>query len=245
MTPAKPAARGTRTGAAKQRSAGRAGAVRKPRAERPSAPAPSVEIAADNERLEERAARNTLAVNPLIGLSAADIGSAAKTFADTVARQPLRAARYFGAYAQELWRVTRGESALAPDPKDRRFADVAWQSSSLHKGLLKVYMAATQELNRFIDSSELSARDKERVRVVASIYLDAISPSNTLLNPSAMKRMVDTGGKSLVDGVRNMVHDLRFNNGLPSQVDKSAFEIGAQPVPVARAPWCSRTRCWS
>ena len=51
-------------------------------------------------------------------------------------------------------------------------------------------------------------------------------PATRLLNPTALKRAVDTGGASLLEGVRNLAHDLRHNKGLPSSVDKSAFAIG-------------------
>ena len=212
--------------AAAGRTRTRGPADRKAAKSAPAAPASALHTVAELTDLVKEASQNTLAVNPLIGLRVADIGNAAKTLVGTAVRQPLRAARHLGAYAQEFWRVARGRSDVAVDLKDRRFADPAWQTSGLHKGLLKAYVAANKELNRFIDGSDLDTRNKERVRLVASIYLDAISPSNTLLNPSAIKRLVDTGGKSLVDGVRNLVHDIRYNNGLPSSVDKSGFELG-------------------
>lgn len=184
------------------------------------------EVSAGDDRLSDTAARHTLAVNPLIGMRVADFGHAARTLAGTAARQPIKAARHFGTYARELWRVAAGTSQIEADPKDKRFTDTAWQTSGVHTRLLKAYIAAGNELNRFIDDSALEPRDKERVRVVASIYMDTIAPSNTLLNPSAIKRMVDTGGESLLAGLRNLVHDIRHNQGLPSSVDKSAFEIG-------------------
>ena len=39
-------------------------------------------------------------------------------------------------------------------------------------------------------------------------------------------KIVDTGGKHLVDGVRNLVHDLRHNGGIPSMVDARPFKLG-------------------
>ena len=114
----------------------------------------------------------------------------------------------------------------AADPKDKRFADPAWQSSPLHKRLLQAHSAASAELARYIDATSLNARDKARAHLVASIFVDTIAPSNSLLNPTALKRAVDTGGASLLKGAKNLVHDLRHNKGLPSSVDKSQFEIG-------------------
>jgi polyhydroxyalkanoate synthase subunit PhaC len=178
------------------------------------------------ERLGEAAERNTLAVNPLIGIRASDFGGAAQALFGAVVKQPAQAARHMGAYAKELGRAAMGKSQAQVDPKDKRFADPAWQSSALHKRLLQAHTATGTELSRYIDATSLNARDKARAHLVASIFVDTIAPSNTLLNPTALKRAVDTGGASLLEGVKNLVHDLRHNKGLPSSVDKSKFEIG-------------------
>ncbi len=70
-------------------------------------------------------------------------------------------------------------------------------------------------------------RNRERAQFVVSLWTQALSPSNTLIgNPAALKRAVDTGGGSLVKGLRNMLRDLARNKGMPSQVDMDAFELG-------------------
>ena len=181
---------------------------------------------AATNRLGETAARNTLAVNPLIGIRASDFGAAAQALLGAAVKQPVKAARHCGAYAKALGEAAMGRSVAAVDPKDKRFADPAWQTSPLHKRLLQIHTATATELSRYIDATSLKERDKARAHLVASIYLDTIAPSNTLLNPTVLKRAVDTGGVSLLKGVKNLLHDLRHNKGLPSSADKSAFEIG-------------------
>ncbi|MCB0913995.1 MAG: hypothetical protein KDB60_20505, partial [Propionibacteriaceae bacterium] len=52
-------------------------------------------------------------------------------------------------------------------------------------------------------------------------------------NPKALRRAVETGGKSVVSGVRNLIGDIRHNGGWPSQVDASPFEVG---VNMAASP---------
>ena len=178
------------------------------------------------ERLGESAVRNTLAVNPLIGIRASDFGGAAQALLGAAVKQPVKAARHLGAYAKELGKAARGQSEVSHDPKDKRFVDPAWQSNPLLKRLLQAHAATGKELDRYIDATSLNARDKARAHLVASIFVDTIAPSNTLLNPTALKRAVDTGGASLLKGVKNLAHDLRHNKGLPSSVDKSAFAIG-------------------
>jgi polyhydroxyalkanoate synthase len=45
-------------------------------------------------------------------------------------------------------------------------------------------------------------------------------------NPEALKKIVDSGGASLIGGVKNLMADLLQNQGMPAQVDKTAFEVG-------------------
>lgn len=73
---------------------------------------------------------------------------------------------------------------------------------------------------------------------------DALAPSNSLLNPLAVKELLNTGGQSLVRGVAHLLDDLRHNDGLPRQVDERAFEVGAtwRQHP---AQWCFAMSCWS
>ncbi len=187
---------------------------------------PTSGVAGEGETLVQRAANNTLAMNPVIGLRLADLGRAAATLVGATVRTPLRTGRHLGAYASTLLQIGRGRKQLAADPKDKRFADPAWRSSGLYRRLLGAHLAAQEQLNRYIDDSGLDTRNKERARLVAQIYMDAVAPSNSLLHPAALKRVIDTGGLSLVAGARNLWRDIRSGNGLPLSVDKSAFEFG-------------------
>jgi polyhydroxyalkanoate synthase len=54
-----------------------------------------------------------------------------------------------------------------------------------------------------------------------------MAPTNELAgNPAALKKLVDTGGASLVHGLENFVGDLVHNGGLPAQVDTRTFAVG-------------------
>lgn len=204
-------------------------AAQAPRAQKPSAARIDVEAAAaeaGDASFAEKAARNTLAVNPLIGVRLEDLRASAKILAAAAIKEPGHAGRRALSLLQEVSRIVKGESEVAPDPKDKRFVDPAWKSSWLHRGLLQTYVATNEALNGFIDDTGLSTRDKDRAKVVSSIFLDTIAPSNSLINPTALKRAVDTGGKSLVDGARHLIADIRSGSGLPSQVDKTPFKMG-------------------
>ncbi len=181
---------------------------------------------ADTAMLAEAAARNTLAVNPLIGIRASDFGEGAKALFGAAVQEPIKAAQHLGSFVRHVSEAVAGKSSYAPDPKDKRFLDPAWQTSAVHKRLLQAHAAASSSLNQYIGATGLGERDKARAQLAATIFLDAIAPSNTLINPASLKRAVDTGGASWVKGFKNLVNDLRHNHFLPSSVDKSKFELG-------------------
>jgi polyhydroxyalkanoate synthase subunit PhaC len=47
-----------------------------------------------------------------------------------------------------------------------------------------------------------------------------------LTNPAAVRKFVDSGGRSLWSGLKNYFDDLTKNGGMPSMVDQSAFKVG-------------------
>jgi polyhydroxyalkanoate synthase len=81
-------------------------------------------------------------------------------------------------------------------------------------------------MNDWISSSNLSDQDASRGQFVINLLAEAMAPTNTLANPAALKRFFETGGKSILDGFAHLTRDLIENGGMPSQVDKTAFEVG-------------------
>jgi len=56
---------------------------------------------------------------------------------------------------------------------------------------------------------------------------EAVAPTNTLIgNPGALARVVETKGKSILYGLRNMADDIMNNGGMPRMVDESKFQVG-------------------
>src|SRR5262249_55413095 len=144
-----------------------------------------------------------------------------------MARNPWVAARTHLSFLGELARIASGGSELAPDEKDRRFTDPAWQESAAYRALAQCYLAWSHALDRLVDDVKLEERDAARARFVVALLVDAMSPTNSLGgNPAALKRLVDTGGMSLVHGLENFVSDLARNGGLPAQVDTRKFAVG-------------------
>ena len=194
----------------------------------------AMQVTGELTELVTEASQNTLAANPLIGLQPRDIVSAAKSLLKAIAlsRQPVTA--HLKGYASELAGVIKGESTVAPDPKDRRFVDPAWQSNFVFRRLLQAHMITQQGLAQVVEESKLDKKEKGRAKFFVSLLFDALAPSNWILsNPAALRKILDTGGENLVKGTRNLVHDVRHNHMLPSSVDASPFKVG---VNLATSP---------
>jgi polyhydroxyalkanoate synthase len=183
--------------------------------------------AGDLGELVAEASQNTLAFNPLIGLQPRDVASGAQSLLKLMSKAPHKTATHYGHYLKELATVVTGKSELAPDPKDRRFADPAWKSNALYARLMQTYLATQKELASVIETAKLDSAEKGRAQFFASLVTDALAPSNFVLgNPAAVRKIFDTGGDNLVKGLQHLVHDIRHNSLMPSQVDASSFKLG-------------------
>lgn len=130
-------------------------------------------------------------------------------------------------FIREIGEVMSGKTVVDAPKGDRRFQDSAWKDNPFHRMSMSGYLAWSTAINRIIERTGASHEATERMRYVTSLFTDALSPDNMLVsNPTALKLAIDTGGRSLVDGVRNMIEDFASNGGTPSQVDKSAFKVG-------------------
>ena len=172
-------------------------------------------------------ANHTMAANPLIGLRAADLASAAGSLLHAVRKAPKKAGGHLLHYSKSLSSILRGTSEIAPHPRDKRFTDPAWQDNFLLNRILQGYLATQNELQRFISESGLDEMNKSRAQFVATLVMDALAPNNNpLLNPLALRKIIDTGGANLATGARQLIQDVRSNKGLPSMVDSSGFHLG-------------------
>ena len=179
-----------------------------------------------NKDLSQLAATHTLNLNPAVSPRARDLLGTARMVLRQVLKQPVHSARHMAAFGIELKNVLLNRSPLKPAAGDKRFDELAWQRNPLYRRYLKTYLAWCQEMNDWISTSNLSEQDAQRGQFVIGLLTDAMAPTNTLANPVALKRFFETGGKSILDGFSQLTRDLVKNGGMPSQVDKTAFEVG-------------------
>ena len=179
------------------------------------------------DEVAARAAEGMLGPNPFVGLRPQDIVSAVQQIGAQAVRQPGLVLEQEAALARELISVLSGNAKTAVPQGDKRFTDSAWRDNPFYRMGLQGYLAWGKALTGFVDRSALDAKTKERANFVVSLLTDALAPTNTLLgNPTALKRIVDSGGTSLVAGLQNMLADLTKNRGMPAQVDMGAFRVG-------------------
>jgi polyhydroxyalkanoate synthase subunit PhaC len=179
------------------------------------------------EGISEDASRNTLALNPLVGIRGQDLVDSAGILFKAIVNEPKVAAEQWLSFLGELGSIVAGKSERAPQSGDRRFSDASWKESTLHSGMLKAYLAWGDAVSGFVDKTSLSDIDKARVHLVTEILIDAVAPTNAMLtNPAAMRKFVDTGGSNVWRGLKNYFDDLARNGGMPAMVDQSAFKVG-------------------
>ncbi len=163
----------------------------------------------------------------------------AKAFADVQAAwlsHPQELTEALTGLARELhllqlqaWHLAQGsgaEDGVAAAPGDERFTDPAWRENPGFALLKHNYLAYTHWLqDTLFRTPEVPAKEKRRATFWARQWLNAIAPTNFLMtNPAAIRKFWETGGDSLVRGIKNLVADLRA--GDIQMVDRSAFEVG-------------------
>lgn len=145
----------------------------------------------------------------------------------TTATNPLKTAKTMGKISAENTKILLGKSDRTADPKDRRFRDKAWQENPVYRRGMQAYLATQEHLNDWVSELKLTELEHARAKLIMGMITDALAPTNTLLgNPAASKRAIESGGMSLLNGLKNAYTDTVKNGGLPSQVDKRPFKIG-------------------
>ncbi len=141
--------------------------------------------------------------------------------------------RYAGAVAADGWAAWARSLGLAvpgvvaADAGDRRFRDPAWEADPRFFALRQWYLAWSRYLYELVEAAGLDPATTSKARFAIGILVDALAPTNFLWsNPAALRRAVDTGGRSVLAGLANVLRDMETNGGRPRQVDSSAFRVG-------------------
>ncbi len=126
-------------------------------------------------------------------------------------------------------RATGSDAAgpVAVDRKDRRFADPAWSGNAGYFFLQQAYLVWARFVNEIVQAAQVEGAERDKVEFAAELVVDALAPTNFFwTNPAARKKALDTGGLSVMRGLRNFLDDVATNGGLPRQVAPDAFTVG-------------------
>ncbi len=125
------------------------------------------------------------------------------------------------------------QDGLVPEdnsPRDRRFSNPLWDTHPYFNYLKQQYFISAEAVKRAVEGLEESdPYEKERMRYFARQIVDMMAPTNFFAtNPDALEKAIKTEGRSLVDGLENMIRDLEKNNGelLVTLSDPDAFTVG-------------------
>lgn len=110
-------------------------------------------------------------------------------------------------------------------PSDRRFRAEAWSSTQGSLLTAHAYLLSAQAMQDMVEAAQMPTPVRDRLRFSVQQWLDAWAPTNFLAtNPDALQTLIDSKGKSLLDGLSNFMQDMQ--KGRMSQTDESAFEVG-------------------
>lgn len=139
---------------------------------------------------------------------------------------PAVAAQLQSDYAQQfmtLWQQMLNSEV--PPLSDKRFADPAWQSSTMHAFNAAAYLLNAKFLAAMADAVQMPPKAKQKVRFAVEQMVNAMSPANFLFsNPEAQQKLIETKGASLTNGLKHLFEDMQ--KGRISQSDETAFEVG-------------------
>ncbi len=118
------------------------------------------------------------------------------------------------------------DATQAQTAADKRFAAPEWQGNPAYRTLKSLYLLASDWLlGQSRDADDMEPAERQRLDFHLRQFADAMSPTLLLAsNPVALRRAAETGGASLAEGLRNLLHDVQ--RGKLSMVDTTAFAPG-------------------
>jgi polyhydroxyalkanoate synthase len=137
----------------------------------------------------------------------------------------------------DLWASTvkrmAGEpavAAVAPDPKDKRFADPEWSQNQFFDFLKQAYLLTTQWGEKLVkDADGVDEHTRAKAEFYVKQIANAISPSNFVLtNPELLRETMSSNAENLVRGMHMLSEDIEAGQGNLKirQSDASTFEVG-------------------
>jgi polyhydroxyalkanoate synthase len=138
---------------------------------------------------------------------------------------------YLDLYAAAARRMA-GEAVapvIAPDPRDKRFADPEWSSNQFYDFLKQAYLITAQWADRLVKNAELDEHTRHKAEFYVKQITNAIAPTNFVLtNPEVLRETLQENAENLVRGMHMLAEDIEAGRGSLKirQSDASKFAVG-------------------
>ncbi len=194
----------------------------------------SSDIFLNSAKSNDTQAFNPQSIDPLgIGNSWLDIWTSFAKKPETVVDYNISLWHNYMSLCEQTVKRLNGEPAapiIDTSKNDRRFKADIW-NDTVFSFIKQCYLMMSGSLLGAITNAcdDLNTKDKERNIFFAKQFIDAMSPSNFLMtNPEVLQETFKTGGKNLVKGLQNLIHDFERGKGklLISQTNQNAFNVG-------------------
>jgi polyhydroxyalkanoate synthase subunit PhaC len=122
------------------------------------------------------------------------------------------------------------EPVVAPDPRDKRFADAEWSSNQLFDFLKQTYLLTVEWAQRLVhDAKGLDPHTLQKAEFYVRQIANALAPSNFFLtNPEVLRATVSSNAENLVRGMHMLAEDIQAGGGelRIRQSDAKTFAVG-------------------
>ena len=158
----------------------------------------------------------------------AAIGNAANP-ASLLKHQSAAAAKFaaLGDYAVKRAQGLDAQPVTTPKAGDTRFKASEWNSNLWYDMMKQSYLIGAEYLeNYFAEPTGLQSAEQRKLKFYSDQLIDTLAPTNYLTsNPEVISAIQESGGKNLLDGLKNFANDIEAGRGI-KMVDGEAFELG-------------------
>src|ERR1700682_1099180 len=120
--------------------------------------------------------------------------------------------------------------AIAPSPRDKRFADPEWKSNQFFDFVMQLYLLTTQWAHELVRNAEgVDPHTRKKAEFYVQQSTNALAPSNFVLtNPEVLRETLASSGDNLVRGMKMLAEDIEAGHGMLRirQSDPSNLVVG-------------------
>jgi polyhydroxyalkanoate synthase len=120
--------------------------------------------------------------------------------------------------------------AIAPSPRDKRFADAEWKSNQFFDFMMQLYLLTTQWAHDLVHNAEgLDPHTRKKAEFYVQQITNALAPSNFVLtNPEVLRETLASSGTNLARGMQMLAEDVEAGKGTLKirQSDPANLELG-------------------